>query len=116
VKNFRCVGPATHQWRAHWNGPATEMVLDFSGSLSLDADGLSIRKEGFEQRLPFTMPADSDVTVTINFDWPVPWPRAALYESTPGGRRTPDWERFDPLPPSQQSLPPASDAAPLQEN
>jgi hypothetical protein len=115
VKSLHCAGPATHQWRAHWNGPATEMVLDFSGALSLDADGLSIRKEGFEQRLAFRMPADSDLTVTNSFDWPVPWPRIALYESTPGGLRTPDWERFDPLPPSTASPPSTSDAAQPQD-
>ncbi len=109
VKNLRCVSPATHQWRAHWNGPATDMVLDFSGSLSLEAGGLAIRKEGHEQRLAFRMPADSDVTVAISIDSPVPWPLLALHESTPGGLRTPDWERFDPLPPSETSPPAAAE-------
>ena len=116
VQDFRCAGPPTHRWRAHWNGPATDMLLEFSGRMTIEANGLSLSKEGFEQRLPFTMPADGDVTVTLAFDSGAAWPLIALYEQLPSGRRVPDWERFTPLTPSAPQLaerpPPQSAAGP----
>jgi hypothetical protein len=77
------------------------MELDFGAHATIQAGDLSVEAEGFEQRLPFTLPADSDVTVTLHVDGRgPPWPRAVLFEVTPGGRRVPDWERFTPLPPA----------------
>ena len=99
MRDFRCPGPPTHLWRAHWNGPQTDMQLEFSGRVTIEANGQTFSGEGFEQRMSFTMPADSDVTVTLAFDAAVPWPLIGLFEKLPSGRRVPDWERFTPLTP-----------------
>ncbi|MDX2170997.1 MAG: hypothetical protein SF182_28265 [Deltaproteobacteria bacterium] len=104
TSSFRCRGTPTHVWRAHWNGPETKMQMEFSGNLQIEARGLLLRGEGFEQRLPFTMPADTDVTVTLSFGGGVPWASIVLYELLPSGRRVPDWERFTPIMPLKQAM------------
>jgi len=100
MRDFHCIAPANFVWRAHWTGPATPMVFEYTGAMTLVAADLSLNESGFERSVAFTMPADADVTITLEVRGIIPWPRAALYEVTPGGRRVPDWERFDPLPPS----------------
>jgi 4-amino-4-deoxy-L-arabinose transferase-like glycosyltransferase len=104
MTDLLCQGPSIHIWRAHWHGPATAMLLEFSGRVRVEANGLSEAREGYEQRLPLTMPADSDVTVTLAVDDAVPWPLTMLFEVVPSGRRVPDWERFTPLTPLAHEL------------
>ncbi len=91
---FRCETPPTFVWRAHWSGPATAMDLAFSGSATVEATGLAAAAEGFETHLPFSLPADTDVTISLTV--PGLPPTAILLEAGPGGMRVPDWERFTP--------------------
>jgi hypothetical protein len=91
----------THVWSAHWHGPATDMTLKFTGRVLIEARGLSVQKEGFEQGLPFRMPADSDVTVTEVMPPPDPLAWAVLLEESAGGSRVPAWESFTPVEPTQ---------------
>lgn len=93
---LRCSGPVTWRWRGHWHGPRQPMLLRGSGVLTVEARALSLRGAGFQQELPFTLPADTDVTITLTTG-PESAPDLQLYELTPGGRRVPDWERVTPL-------------------
>jgi len=95
--NFFCTRPMTHVWRAHWNGATTELVFEFDGHAQIEAGSLMIEQEGFETRAIFPMPADSDISITVDAQPPLGWIRARLLESSPGGRRVPDWERFTPI-------------------
>jgi hypothetical protein len=97
VIGMRCLEPLQHVWRGHWNGPATDMALLFTGVADIEARDVSVHLQGFEQRVPFTMPADSDLTVTLSLPPSEPWPLAVLFEATPAGDRVPDWERFTPV-------------------
>lgn len=102
IGDFRCKGSPTHVWRAHWSGPETAMRMDFSGRLTIEAGDLLVQGEGYEQRLPFTMPADTDVTVTLSVEGGVPWPVIVLYEVLPSGVHIPNWEDFTPRLPSAE--------------
>jgi hypothetical protein len=94
--DFRCPTSSTFVWRAHWSGSATDMDLAFTGSVTVTGDELSVSKQGYEEHLPFSLPADSDVTISLTI--PVGTaPTAVLLESAPGGLRVPDWEKFTPL-------------------
>jgi hypothetical protein len=92
-----CAQTLTHVWRARWHGPETEMSLHFTGQVSIAARGLYLESHGFEQYLPFRLPADTDVTVTLVLPPSNPSPAIALFEASPGGERVPDWDRFTPL-------------------
>jgi hypothetical protein len=102
---FPCTQPMQHIWRAHWHGPAAEMIMQFSGTLRVDAPGVAAAGEGFEQRVPFTMPADSDVTITLTAP-PTEWPLALLFERARGGERVPAWDRFTPPTDDPAAVPP----------
>jgi hypothetical protein len=104
-----CAETLTHVWRARWHGPETEMILHFSGQVSIAARGLNLVSQGFEQRLPFRLQADTDLTVTLHLPPSDPWPAMALFEVSPGGERVPDWDRFTPL--WQAETPADTDAA-----
>jgi hypothetical protein len=96
IESFTCGEPVTSTWRAHWSGPPTEMTLQFTGRLTLAARGLSMVETGFERRVAFRMPADSDLTIRVLS--PVgETPQAVLLEQSPGGARAPAWESFRPV-------------------
>jgi len=111
VRELRCLADPTHVWRAHWHGPATDMTLDFNGKARVEAPGLSIAHEGWEAHLPFRMPADADVAITVQTSQAWPWPRAILLENSPAGQRVPGWEQFTPIEAAADA--PAPPAAPL---
>jgi hypothetical protein len=99
LENFPCAGRITYEWRAHWNGPETDMTLSFSGRGVVEGRDLSVDQEGFEHTLAFRMPADSDVRISVT-GFPQSAPVALLREVSAGGPRVPAWERFTPLPDS----------------
>ena len=100
ARDFRCGdAPITYVWRARWSGPTREMQLNFSGTLVVEGAGFAARGEGFEKSLSFTLPADSDVTISLTMPVGAP-PTAILLEQTPAGLRVPDWENFTPPSPS----------------
>jgi hypothetical protein len=105
VDGFTCTGPMTHTWRAHWGGPAADMVLEFDGRAHIEAPGVSLQGQGYEQTLPFRMPADSDVMITLDAEPPLVWVRTCILEQSPGGKRVPAWDRFTPIPPPEPSAP-----------
>jgi len=94
--NFGCPGLITYTWRAHWHGPETEMTLAFTGNLVIQAPGLNLAHEGYEQMVRFTMPADTDVVVRLQASEGY-GPIALLRELTPAGPRVPSWDEFTPL-------------------
>ena len=100
LENFPCEGAITYEWRAHWHGPETDMTLYFSGRAAIEARGLSVNREGFEQTLAFRMPADTDVSISVT-GFPQSALIALLREVSAGGSRAPGWERFTPLPAGQ---------------
>jgi hypothetical protein len=112
VVQFGCERPLVHTWRAHWRGPDTDMVLSFNGRARIRIGDTKIGPvSGIEQRVPFHVPADSDVTIKITS--PVgEWPIAALYEHWPGGDRVPAWDAFVPVWQTHPSAAPAEPAAP----
>ena len=94
IGRVSCSEPATHTWRAHWHGDATDMTLEFTGKASVEAPGVTLERDGWEAGLPFRMPADVDVTITLSTP---EWARAKLYENSPAGKRAPAWELFTPI-------------------
>ncbi len=86
--------PITHVWRGHWNGAETPVRLAFSGMVTVDSPtGRLVEKQGTEASATFTLPRDTDVTVTLV----VPGaPFIGLLEVTPSGDRVPVWERVTP--------------------
>jgi hypothetical protein len=109
VTEFPCLHSPTHVWRAHWHGPETEMVLQFTGRMMFEAAGLALEQQGYEQSLHLRMPADTDVTVALGTGDQV-GPHIALLERSPGGLRVPGWDRFTPVWRSETT--PADDGLP----
>jgi len=97
VRAVQCRKDPTHVWRAHWHGPETDMVLLFNGKAQVEAPGVSVTRDGWEARLPFRLPADADVAITLQTPVAFPWPRAMLLEKWAAGQRAPDWEQFTPI-------------------
>src|SRR5262249_49542741 len=97
VRGVRSRKDPTHVWRAHWHGPETDMVLLFNGKAQVEAPGVSVTRDGWEARLPFRLPADADVAITLQTPVAFPWPRAMLLEKWAAGQRAPDWEQFPPI-------------------
>jgi hypothetical protein len=95
-QDYRCQTSPTFVWRAHWSGPETTMDLAFSGSLIVTVGDHSVTKEGWEQGLTFSLPADTDVTISLTIP-PGTAPTAVLLEHSTAGLRVPDWEKFTPL-------------------
>jgi len=102
VVQFPCETPYVHTWHANWRGPDTDMLLSFNGKATVQVGDAKTAGEGIEQRLPFHVPTDADVTITVTS--PVgEWPIAVLYERTPVGERVPSWDEFTPVWPAPAS-------------
>jgi hypothetical protein len=98
-----CPSPVANTWRGRWEGPATALMLRFSGAARVQTSaGVSISQEGFEMTLPFDVTPGTDVTVTVVATPPadrnVWWDAllAELVEVTPAGERIPLWESVRP--------------------
>jgi len=84
--DFRCPTPVTYVWRAHWSGPATDMDLAYGGSVTVTIGERSVTKEGYEDHLIFSLPADTDVTISLTIP-PGAVPTAVLLETSKAGPR-----------------------------
>lgn len=99
-----CPSPVTNIWRGHWDGPAADLVLHFSGAAHVQTSvGVTVEQEGFETNLAFSVTPDADVTVTVVAKQPSDpntwWEAllAELVEVTPTGERVPLWESVRPI-------------------
>jgi hypothetical protein len=85
----------THAWSGRWEGPPTQMRLDYSGRgvVALD-DQVVIDEAGHERRLPFAVPHGARVRIAIVA--PASGPRASLLELLQNSMRLPSPEHVLP--------------------